>query len=174
MKSRSILCISVLLSMPLTGVVEAQALALDIKMGLWEITRITQIRGQIGIDTSTMTPEMRKLLEEATKKVTGETYTTVANECVSKEWLAQWIVMKGNPPGHTCTQTPANNTRASLDVTITCMGESASVSQMHLDRLSSSNFKGAMTSVNTSKGQTSTANVALMGKWLHTDCGSKR
>jgi hypothetical protein len=162
--------------MLLTGVVDAQAQApaLDIKMGLWAITTTAQIRGEMAIDTSNMTPEMKNTIEEAMKKVTGQTYTSVANKCVSKEWLAQWIFMGGDPRGHTCTQTPTNNTPASLDVTITCIGESASVSQMHLDALSTSSFKGTITSANTDKGRTSATNVALTGKWLRTDCGSEK
>jgi hypothetical protein len=51
---------SALLWTVLTTVVLAQAPALDIKMGLWEITTTTQIGGQTPqVDTSEMTPEQK-------------------------------------------------------------------------------------------------------------------
>jgi hypothetical protein len=174
MKSASILCVAVLLSMRLTGAVLAQAPALDIKMGLWEITTTAQIRGQMAIDTRDMTPELKDAMEKAMKKVASETYSSVAKKCVSKEWLAQWIFMGEPPAGHTCTQTPTKNTRASLDVTITCTGEHASTSQVHFDALSPSSIKGAMKITGTEQARTTTTSVALTGKWLRTDCGSEK
>jgi hypothetical protein len=173
-KSRSVWCVSALLPIVLGAVLDAQAPALDVKMGLWEITTTVQIRGQIAIDTSKMTPEMKKVVEDAVKKVTGETYTNVANQCMNNEWLGKWVFMGQNPPGLTCTQTPTSNTRASLDVTITCTGEHTSATQMHLDALSPTSMKGTIKSESTEQGRTSTSNVALTGKWLGADCGSEK
>jgi hypothetical protein len=136
----------VFLTARLTTVLEAQVPQLDIKSGLWEVTTTAQIRGRIPIDSSQMTPEMKSLVEEATKKVTGETYANVTKECINKEWLARWSSMENDPPGLACKQTPTSDTAASLGVTITCAGESVSVSQRRLDALSTSSFKGLITS----------------------------
>jgi hypothetical protein len=67
-----------------------------------------------------------------------------------------------------------NNTRALLDVTISCTGAFPTLSQFHLEALSRSTFKGAITGETREKGQTSTMYTTQTGKWIRTDCGSEK
>ena len=155
----------------LAAVVVALAPALDIRMGLWEITSTTEIGGQMpAVDTSKMTPEQKAKVEAAIKGMLG-TRSDVVKTCMTKEKLDKSVLMMENQPGVTCKQTLTTNTRTSLDATITCAGERSMTGQMHVDAPSPTSIKGNIKSSSSEQGRTMTVNVAMTGKWLGADCG---
>src|SRR5438132_805284 len=105
MKSVSVWRVSALLSVSFAAALVAQAPALDVKMGLWEMSSTTQMGGQMPtVDTSKMTPEQKKQLDDAMKQMVGEAHTNVAKSCVTKEKLEKSVFMMESQPGQTCKQ----------------------------------------------------------------------
>jgi hypothetical protein len=159
-------------SLSLSAIVLAQAPALDVKMGLWEITSTTNIGGQIPtIDTSRMTPEQKARMEAAMKGLVGP-HSNVTKSCMTKEKFNRSSFMTDGDPGATCKQTMSTNTRTSMDANVVCTGKRTTTSQMHIDAPSPTSFTGSVKSASAEQGQTMTVNVTMTGKWLGADCGT--
>jgi hypothetical protein len=162
---------SALLCTGLTTVVLVQAPALDVKMGLWEITTTTQIGGQMPqVDTSKMTAEQKAQVEALMKSSMGN-HSNVRKACVTQEQLDKSNFLMGDQPNTTCKRTITANTRTTLEASVACTGEHAMTAQMHIDALSPTNIKMNMQSSDTTQGRTMTMNVVTTGKWLGADCG---
>jgi hypothetical protein len=162
---------SALLCTVLTTVGLAQAPALDIKMGLWEITTTTQIGGQTPqVDTSKMTPEQKAQVEALMRSSMGN-HSIVRKSCVTQEQLDKSNFLMTDQPNTTCKRTITANTRTTLEASVACTGEQAMTAQVHIDALSPTSIKMNMQSSGTNQGRTMTMNVVLTGKWLGADCG---
>jgi hypothetical protein len=154
------------------AVVLAQAPALDVKMGLWEMTTASNVGGQMpAIDTSKMTPEQRGRAEAAMQGMMGA-HTNVAKTCMTREKFDRSSFMAPDEPGSTCKQTITTNTRSTLEGTLSCTGERPRTGQMHIDAVSSTNFKGTFKMSETNQGKTMNVNLTMTGKWLGADCGT--
>jgi Protein of unknown function (DUF3617) len=163
--------VSTLFSASLAAVAFAQAPALNVKMGLWEITSVTDIGGQMpGIDTSKMTPEQKQRMEAAMKGMMGP-HSNVTKTCMTKEKFNKSNFMTGGDGDQTCKQTLSTNTPTTLDANVVCTGERAMSGQMHVEALSPTSFKGTMKSANSERGKTMTLLMNMTGKWLAADCG---
>jgi uncharacterized protein DUF3617 len=166
---------SVLLSIALTAVLGAQKPALNVNMGLWEITTISNVGGQApAFDTSKMTPEQKARMEAAMQKMMGE-HTTVAKTCMTKEKFDKSNFM--NPkdePGTVCKETITTNTATTLDGNEVCTGEHAKTMQMHMEAQSPTSWNGNSKLSTTSNGRTTTVTAMLTAKWLGADCGDRK
>jgi uncharacterized protein DUF3617 len=172
MKSATVWCASACLSMSLAAVLVAQAPALDVKMGLWEMTMNSQVGGQMpAIDTSKMTPEQKAKMEEMMKSMMGA-HTTVTKTCMTREKFEKSPFMTENQPGQTCKQNISTNTRSTLEATVTCTGEHAMDGQVHFEALSSTSVKGVLKMAAIERGRTMNFDSTLTAKWLGADCGS--
>jgi hypothetical protein len=174
MKSVSVWCVSACLSVSLAAAVAAQAPALDVKMGLWEMTNVSTVSGQMPtIDTSKMSPEQRARFEEAMKK-RGTPRTTVTKSCLTKEKFERSAFMMEDQPGRTCKQSILTNTRSRLDATLTCTGEHPVTGQIHVDALSPTNVKISVTSASAMPDGAMNINMTMTGKWIGADCGNEK
>jgi len=158
----------------LTAVVLAQAPALNVKMGLWEVSSTSEMGGQMpGVDTSKMTPEQKAQMDAAmagAMKNMMAPHTTVQKTCMTKEKFDKGSFMT-DQPGMTCKQTYTTNTHTAMDANMVCTGERAMTGQAHFEAATPTAFKGTMKSTMTEQGKTMTVNVAMTGKWLGADCG---
>ena len=158
----------------LTAVAVAQAPALDVKMGLWELSTVSELSGQMpGIDTSKMTPEQKAKMDEAMKAMMGK-HTNVNNTCMTQEKFNKSNFMAGDKPEQNCKQTITTNTRSTLEGTLVCTGENAMTAQMHIDALSSTAIKATFKSASSQQGKTMMMNMEMAGKWLSADCGKEK
>jgi len=149
----------------------AQTPALNVQMGLWEISTTTDVGGQMpGVDTSKMTPEQKARVDAAMKGMMGS-HTSVNKTCMTKEKFNQSNFM-ADQPGDMCHQTITTNTRTSLEGSVTCTGEHPMTGQIHIDAPSPTAFTGTVKASSTDSGRTMTLNLALSGKWLGADCGA--
>jgi uncharacterized protein DUF3617 len=165
---------SVCIAMATALVCAAQAPALDVRMGLWEVTNVATIGGAAPqIDLSKMPPEQRAKMEAAIKGMMG-THTSVSKSCITKEKLEKSVFMMDDEPGQKCTQALSTNTPSTLEATVRCTGTQPMTGQMHLDALSPTSVKGTMKSEATEQGRSMTISMALTGKWLGADCGSTK
>jgi hypothetical protein len=154
------------------AVVLAQAPALDVKMGLWEMTTSSVVGGQTpAIDTSKMTPEQRARVETAMQGMMGA-HTNVAKSCMTREKFDRSSFMATDEPGSACKQTITTNTRSTLEGTMSCTGEHPTTGQIHIDALSSTNVKATIKMSETNQGKTMNVNLTMTGKWLSADCGT--
>jgi len=174
MRSISRWIVATLFSVATAVVVLAQAPALDVKMGLWEMTSSIDMGGQMpAMDTSKMTPDQRAKIEAAMKGMMGG-HTNVTKSCMTKEKFDRSSFMIQDRPGMTCQQTFTTNTRSTLDGTVSCTGEHSMTVQMHAEALSSESVKVDVKSTSTDRGRTMNVNAAMMGKWLGADCGDTK
>ena len=154
----------------LGAVAAAQAPALNVQMGLWEISSTTDLGGQIpGIDTSKMTPDQKARLDAAMKAMAGP---HTSKTCMTKEKFDQSNFMGQDQPGGACHQAITTNTSTSLEGTVTCAGEHPMSGQVHIDAPSPTTFTGTVKATSTEGARATTVNIALSGKWLSADCGA--
>ena len=158
-------------SLSLSAIVFAQAPALDVKMGLWEITSTSNVGGQMPtIDTSKMTPEQKARMEAAMKGMLSP-QSNVTKSCMTREKFNRSNFMTDDGAGVTCKQTISTNTRTSLEANVVCTGKLTSTGQIHIDAPSPTSFTGSVKSANSEQGRTMTMNMTMTGKWLGADCG---
>lgn len=166
--------VSALLFASITAVVFAQAPALDVKMGLWEMTSVTDLGGQMpAVDTSKMTPQQKAQIDAAMQSMMG-THTNVMKSCITKEKFSDSTFMMPQQPGQTCKQVLTTNTRTTLEGSVTCTGANAMAMQMHMDALSSTSIKATVKSAQTNRGRTMNVTATMTGKWLGADCGDTK
>jgi hypothetical protein len=142
--------------------------ALDIKMGLWEISSTSQIGGNMPtMDTSKMTPEQKAQMEAAMKAMMGS-HQNVTKSCMTKEKFQKEGLMEDH--GGDCKQSITTNTKSTLEAKVVCTNPS-STSQFHVDAQSQTAFKATVKTVATDQGKPMNIDIALTGKWLGADCG---
>ena len=150
--------------------VAQQTPALNVNMGLWELTSAINIGGdRPAMDTSKMTPEQKARMEAAMQGMMGQ-HTSTTKSCITKDKFNKTTFFENEDPNTTCTQTLSTNTRSTLDVTVVCTGARPQTNQLHFDALSPTSFKGTIKSSSVARGQTMTMNGILTGKWLGADC----
>src|SRR5262249_13965101 len=156
------------------AVLAAQAPALDLKLGLWEHTIVTNISGMPPVDTSKMTPEQAARMEAAMKAMNGE-HSTTQKHCLTKEELAKDAFMMPESSGMTCKRTISTNTKSSFVAEVACTGEQEMKGQMNIDSLSGGTaFKGDMKMAATRMGRTMNVALTMTGKYLGADCGTTK
>jgi Protein of unknown function (DUF3617) len=163
---------SSILVVGITAVLAAQAPVLDVKLGLWENTIVTNIGGMAmpQMDTSKLPPDQAAKMAEAMKGMGGQTVTE--KNCLTKEDLANESFMMPKDNKMTCTRTVTTNTRAVFAADINCTGERTVKGQINVESLAGGNaFKGAMKMATTSGTQTINLNMNMSGKYLGPDCG---
>jgi Protein of unknown function (DUF3617) len=157
------------LAVLLASAVDAQAPALDVRTGLWEIASTATTAGSPpGIDVSKMTPEQKARMEAAMKARQGP---HLAKTCITKEKLAKSPFLTQDESDANCTTTLTTNTRAALDGTKTCTGDRAMTVHIHVDALSPTSIKGTFKISRDGQGRNMTTDFAMDGKWLAAACG---
>ena len=126
----------------LGAVAFAQAPALNIKLGAWEISSAMNVGGQLPIDTSKMTPEQKARME-ASMAGRGPR-TRLSKTCMTKEKFEKGTFLADDDPEMTCKQTLTTNTRTTLDSTVACTGVRTETRQMHIDAPSPTAFKATL------------------------------
>ena len=163
---------SSILVVGITAVLAAQAPVLDVKLGLWENTIVTNIGGMAmpQVDTSKMPPDQAAKIAEAMKGMSGRAVTD--KNCLTKEDLANESFMMPKDNKMTCTRTVTTNTKAVFAADVNCTGERTVKGQINVESLAGGNaFKGAMKMATTSGTQTINVNMTMSGKYLGPDCG---
>jgi hypothetical protein len=150
----------------------AQTPALDLKLGLWENTIVTNIGGAPPIDTSKMSPEQAAKMTAAKKGMAGER-TMTDKSCLKKEDLAKDSFMLPNESGMTCTRTITTNTKSSFVANVSCTGQREMKGQVSIESMSDGTaFNGSMKMATTTQGRTMDVNMKMSGKYLGADCGT--
>lgn len=155
----------------LTALVVAQkphVPALDVRMGMWEMTTTADVDGQTtGVDTSKMTPQQRAQIASAMRGMTGPR-TTTSTTCLTRADFNRKNFLTHADPN--CRQTLTTNTKTRLEGRIACTGANAMQGTMHFDAPSPTQFSGTVRSTSTERGRTTTTNITMAGTWLAAEC----
>ena len=127
---------SSILVLGVTAALVAQAPALDVKLGLWENTIVTNMGGMAmpQMDMSKLPPEQAAKIAEAMKGMMGDRTVTEKN-CLTKEDLAKDSFMMPEDSKMTCTRTVTTNTKTTFAADINCTGENATKGQINVESL---------------------------------------
>jgi hypothetical protein len=148
----------------------ARAQALNVKLGLWEVTWTVQTAGLPPIDTSKMTPEQRARVEAAMKLRATTPTTRTRRDCMTKEKLEKEPFQeKALDPS--CKRTILSNTPSLREFTIECTGDQATSGRMRFEALSPENVKGTTRMSIVRGGSQMTADTTLAAKWIGASCG---
>ncbi len=158
-----------LILVALTAALAAQAPALNVKMGLWEITSTMNMGGAMPVpDTSNMTPEQKQRMESAMRGAMGQPMVT--RTCMTREKFNDSNFMSSGSD-NTCKQVLTTNTATTLDGTVTCTGDRAMSGEMHVQAPSPTAFTGTMKVNAAAGGRAMVVDMKMQGKWLGADCG---
>jgi Protein of unknown function (DUF3617) len=164
---------SSILVLGVTAVLVAQAPVLDVKLGLWENTVVTNMGGAAmpQIDMSKLPPDQAAKIAEAMKGMTGD-QTMTEKDCLTKEDLAKDSFMMPEDSKMICKRTVTTNTRATFAADIDCTGETATKGQITVESLDGgSAYKSTMKMATTSRGRTMNLTMTMTGKYLGPTCG---
>ncbi len=147
---------------------------LDVKLGLWETTTVSQVSGMPPISPemmARMTPEQKAKMEAMMKQRQAQgpqTHTT--KKCVTKEDLGKggWF----DKEDQDCTKTVLTSTSHKLDVKLECTkGGGKQSGTLHIEAMDSGNVKGTMQMSATNGTNTMNVNSTMSSKWLGSACG---
>lgn len=146
--------------------------ALDVKLGLWENTIVTNMGGALPIDTSKMSPDQAAKVAAAMKGMTGER-TITQKSCVKKEDFAKDSFMLPQESGMACTRTITTNSRTAYVADVTCTGERAMTGKVSIETTAGgTSMNGSMNMATTAQGRTMNIAMKMSGKYLGADCGT--
>ena len=159
------------LAISLAVVASAQAPALKINLGAWEVATAIDMAGQMpGVDPGKLTPEQQARID-AIAKARGNQPPRARKTCVTKENFQKGTFLDNDDADMKCTRTLSANTSTTLDQTIMCTGDNASrTAHIHIDAPSPTNFTARATNTSTRNNRTMTVNATMTGKWLSADC----
>jgi Protein of unknown function (DUF3617) len=156
----------------LTAVLAGQAPALDVKLGLWENTVVTNMGGAPPIDTSKMSPEQAAQMAAAMKGMMGER-TMTEKSCVTKEDLAKDSFMLPQESGMKCARTITTNTRTAYVADVSCTGQGEMKGQISIESTGGGTaFTGSMKMATSAPGRTMNITMKMSGKYLGAECGN--
>ena len=156
----------------ITAVLLAQAPALDVKLGLWENTIVTDMGTAMAaqMDTSKLPPEQAAKIAEAMKAMAGK--PIVQKTCLTKEDLSKDSFMMPEDSKTKCTRTITTNSRSALVANIECTGERAMKGQINVESLAGgTTFKSTMKMISMSGGRSMNMTMNMTGKYVGPDCG---
>jgi len=143
----------------------AQTMNLDLRPGLWETTTVMSSTGRPPIDTSKMSPEARKRLEESMKRREGP-QTRTNRSCMSKDDMHKTFFDAGSA----CKRTFITNTRTVVDAKVECPNAKfPSSGTVHVEALSRESAQGSVK-------MTGAMNIdmTVKAKWISDNCGSEK
>ncbi|HWZ34013.1 MAG TPA: DUF3617 family protein [Bryobacteraceae bacterium] len=157
------------LALLLAGYALGQTPNIDVRLGLWETTSVTQSAGMPQIDTSKMTPEVRQRVEESMKARGAKGPTTrTTRECMTKDKIEKNTMFNPQQMQASCKRTIVTNTRSVVEVKVECANEKyPTTATMHFEAVSRENVKGTM------KMNLGPMNIdgTINAKWLSDSCG---
>src|SRR5262249_35750975 len=153
-------CLCGAAAISLATLASAQAPALKINLGAWEVAMAVDLAGQMpGVDPSKLTPEQQARID-AMAKARGNQPPRIRKTCVTKENFQKGTFLDNDDADMKCTRTLSANTSTMIDQTITCTGDNGSrTSHLHIDAPSPTTFSARATQTSTQNNRTMTLNA---------------
>jgi hypothetical protein len=143
----------------------AQTAALDLKLGLWEMSAAMDMPG---VDMTKLPPEQAAMM----KAMTAPPVTT--KSCLTKDKLAKstYELLLSGRGSTRCSQKLTTNTPTALDGTIECRGFGPS--PIHIEAASPTSITGSLEVTNSVRGNTISQKTKVTGTWVGVDCGKTK
>jgi hypothetical protein len=148
----------------------------DIKPGLWEVTSVPQVSGEMPIpeeQLQKMTPEQRARVQAAMQSSMGSARKPrVYKECMTPDKIARGLDLDKGATDASCKRTILASTPSELKLHDECSRPNGkSVTDVHFQVEGTTRMTGKVNIVMSSGGKSMTVNSSLSGKWLGADCG---
>ena len=119
--------------------------SLNVRLGLWEITRTTSTSGEMPVPRELLqklSPEQRaRLNDRMNARSTETTRKTTTKYCLTAQRLNQGIPF--DQDGKACTRTVVSSSRTKIEVRKQCTDGTIQTDEIrHIERLNSENVKG--------------------------------
>ena len=162
-------------ALALTGIgllaigLRANAQALKVRLGLWEVTSTSQSTGFPPVDSSRVPPELRARAEAALK---AKADTQTRRVCITREELEQDPFQEANV-GPSCTKTTIAHTSSLGEFTFECTDAPKMSGRLRYEAVTLESVKiTVMTKISTSEGaKPMTSNTTLTSRWITASCG---
>jgi hypothetical protein len=150
---------------------------LDVKTGLWEVTTITNLSGQIPIPPDVLeklTPEQRaRFQERMNAKAMQPSKPIVSRNCLTKEQLDKGYSFTENRKS--CTPTLVSSTKSKVEVRLECVENDVKIdAKVQFEAIDSENVRGQTQSVATGGDHTMNSSSTFAAKWLGSSCGTTK
>jgi len=150
---------------------------LDVKTGLWEVTTVTNLSGQMPIPPDVLeklTPEQRaRFQERMNAKSMQPSKPIVSRNCLTKEQLDKGYSFTENRKS--CTPTVVSSTKSKVEVRLECVENDVKIdAKVQFEAIDSENVKGQTQSAATGGDHTMNANSTFTAKWLGPSCGTTK
>ena len=150
---------------------------LDVKTGLWEVTTVTNLSGQMPIPPELLeklTPEQRARFQERMNAKSMQP----AKPIVSRNCLTQEQLDKGDSfteDRKSCTHTVISSTRSKVEVRLQCTENDMKFdAKLQFEAVDSENVKGQTLSTATGGDHTMNSNSSFIAKWISPNCGTTK
>ena len=152
------------------GATLLQAENLDVKLGLWEVTTVTQSNGMPPMDLSKLTPEQQARVEAMMKQRQSKPQTTTRKACLHKEDLdkSQFLLDKDNNPS--CKRDVVSTSKT-LKIKMACAGNQKGSTDLNFEALSPENVRGTMNMIMGEGPRAMTVNATFTAHYLAPVCG---
>jgi Protein of unknown function (DUF3617) len=146
--------------------------ALNVKLGLWELTSTSETSGMPPIDTSKMTPEVRARIEAALKARGGTpSAPIVRRDCLTKEKLANYAFQDPQANDSSCKRTIVTNTSTLMEMHIECASARKMTGDFRVEVLAPDTVKMTTKMAGGEGAQVMNINGTMNGRWVSASCG---
>jgi hypothetical protein len=146
--------------------------ALNVKLGLWEMTSTSETSGMPPIDTSKMTPEVRARIEAAMKARGGSPSSPlVRRDCLTKEKLANYAFQDPQAQDSSCKRTIVTNTSALMEMHMECASPRKMTGDFRVEVLAPDKVKMTTKMAGGEGALVMNINGTTNGRWVSAACG---
>jgi len=170
-RMNALVCAAVCASIPAVG---QSAETLNVKLGLWEVTALTETRGMPPLPKellNKLTPEQRRKMEADIKAEQAKGPDKGTNrECITQKDLEQPFESANTKE---CKQTIVTTTRTSQEVRIVCTGGVPGSGVFKVSTPSPERMSGTLDLTLGQGADAMTIKAKMDGRWLSSDCGDE-
>jgi len=174
---RTTLSVALILTASLALWAQDQVQPMDVKPGLWQVTKTTTTGGQVPAGLlEKLTPEQRAKLEERMAARSGQPGKAITyKSCVTQEQINKGFSFAEDRERNLCTSTVVSSTTSKEDLRLECTQNGMKLNgTAHLERIDSENVRARTEFVGTDGARSMNAGSTYTGKWLGSDCGTTK
>jgi hypothetical protein len=166
----TLLLAALTLTMPLAPAADT----LNVKLGLWEITSVTETRGMPPLPKELLdklTPDQRRKMEaEITAEQAKGPDRDTDRECISQKDIEHPFESSNTKE---CKQTIVTTTRTSQEIRIVCTGGMPGSGLLKISTPNPEKMNGSLDLKLGEGTESMTIKAQLQGRWLSSDCGDE-
>ena len=150
---------------------------MDVKVGLWEVTKTTATSGQIPAGLlGKLTPEQRARLEERMNARSAQSQKPITYKtCVTQEQINKGFSFAEDRDRNLCTSTVVSSTTSQEQMRLECTQNGMKLNgTAHFEAIDSENVKAKTEFAGTDGARDMNADSTYTAKWISSDCGTTK